>query len=135
MRVAKQWGVPQTPEDLEKHNCLDCGISAEYGYWRFTGPEGKIKVPISGNLRINDNDALAQAALYGLGIALLPTYTVGMELQKGLLQTALPDYLSVERYIYACYLPSRHLPMKIRALIDFLSEHIGNMPYWDRSLK
>jgi DNA-binding transcriptional LysR family regulator len=131
----QQWGVPQTPEDLVKHNCLDCGLSAEQGYWRFTGPEGKIKVPVSGNLRINDNDALAQAALYGLGIALLPTYTIGMEIQKKRLQTVLPEYLSVERHIYACYLPSRHLPIKIRAFIDFLSEHVGNMPYWDRSLK
>ncbi len=131
----QQWGVPQTPEDLVKHNCLDCGLSAEQGYWHFTGPEGKIKVPVSGNLRINDNDALAQAALYGLGVALLPTYTVGMEIQKGRLQTVLPEYLTVERYIYACYLPSRHLPIKTRAFIDFLSEHVGNMPYWDRSLE
>lgn len=131
----QQWGVPQTPEDLVNHNCLDCGLSDEQGYWRFTGPESKIKVPVSGSLRINDNDALAQAALYGLGIALLPTYTIGMELQKGLLQTVLPEYLSVERHIYACYLPSRHLPVKIRIFIDFLSEHVGNMPYWDQFLK
>ena len=133
----QQWGVPQTPEDLVKYNCLDCGLSAEQGYWRFTGPEGKgkIKVPVSGNLRINDNDALAQAALHGLGIALLPTYTIGMDFQKGRLQTVLPEYLSVERHIYACYLPSRHLPIKIRAFIDFLSEHVGDMPYWDQPLK
>ena len=130
----QQWGTPQTPSELVKHNCLDCALSPEQGYWRFDGPEGKIKVPISGTLRINDNDALAQAVLYGLGIALLPTYTIGMELQKGRLQIALPDYLSVERHIYACYLPSRHLPIKIRAFINFLAEHVGDMPYWDRSL-
>ena len=131
----QQWGMPKTPEDLTKHNCLDCAVSAEQGYWRFSGPEGKIKVPISGTLRINDNDALAQAVLYGSGIALLPTYTIGMELQKGRLQAILPEYLSVERYIYACYLPSRHLPIKISAFINFLSEYVGDVPYWDRSLK
>ena len=131
----QQWGVPKTPEDLVKHNCLDCALSAEQSYWRFTGPEGKIKVPVSGTLRINDNDALAQAALHGLGIALLPTYTIGMELQKGRLHAALPEYLSVEHHIYACYLPSRHLPKKISSFINFLSEHVGVMPYWDQSLK
>ncbi|MBY0499812.1 MAG: LysR family transcriptional regulator [Nitrosomonas sp.] len=131
----QQWGIPKTPEDLEKHNCLDCALSVEQGYWRFSGPTGKIKVPISGTLRINDNDALAQAALHGLGIALLPTYTIGMELQKGRLQVALPEYLSVERHIYACYLPSRHLPIKIRAFINFLAEYVGDIPYWDQSLK
>ncbi|MCG7757378.1 MAG: LysR family transcriptional regulator [Nitrosomonas sp.] len=130
----QQRGTPQTPADLVNHNCLDCALSPEQGYWRFDGPEGKIKVPVSGTLRINDNDALAQAVLYGLGIALLPTYTIGMELQNGRLQTVLPDYLSVERHIYACYLPSRHLPIKIRAFINFLAEHVGDMPYWDRSL-
>jgi len=131
----QQWGMPKTPEDLEKHNCLDCALSTEQGYWRFNGPAGKIKVPISGTLRINDNDALAQAALHGLGIALLPTYTIGMELQKGRLQTTLPEYLSIERHIYACYLPSRHLPVKIRAFINFLAEYVGDIPYWDQSLK
>ncbi len=131
----QQWGMPKTPQDLTQHNCLDCAVSAEQGYWRFNGPEGMIKVPISGTLRINDNDALAQAVLYGTGIALLPTYTIGMELQKGRLQAILPEYLSIERHIYACYLPSRHLPIKISAFINFLSEHVGDIPYWDRSLK
>jgi DNA-binding transcriptional LysR family regulator len=131
----QQWGIPQTPMDLVNHNCLDCSLSAEQGYWHFNGPEGKIKVPISGTLRINDNDALAQAVLYGLGIALLPTYTIGMELQKGRLQTVLPAHLSVERYVYACYLPSRHIPTKLRSFINFLAEHVGDTPYWDQSLK
>ena len=131
----QQWGIPKIPEDLEKHNCLDCALSAEQGYWCFNGPAGKIKVPISGTLRINDNDALAQATLHGFGIALLPTYTIGMELQKGRLQMALPEYLSIERHIYACYLPSRHLPIKIRTFINFLAEYVGDIPYWDQSLK
>ncbi len=130
----QQWGAPQTPQDLVKHNCLDCSLSHEQGYWHFNGPEGNIKIPISGTLRINDNDALAQAAIYGLGIAMLPTYAIGMELRAGRLQTVLPEYLSIERHIYACYLPSRHLPIKIRAFIDFLSEHVGDMPYWNQVL-
>lgn len=130
----QQWGTPKTPHDLVNHNCLDYSLSHEHLNWQFNGPEGKIKVPISGTLRINDNDALAQAVIYGLGIAKLPTYTIGNELLNGTLQTVLPEYLSIQRYIYACYLPSRHLPVKIRAFIDFLSEHIGETPYWDQVL-
>jgi DNA-binding transcriptional LysR family regulator len=131
----EEWGIPQTPADLVQHNCLDYAVSVEQSYWRLDGPEGKIKVPISGTLRINDNDALAQVALHGLGIALLPTYTIGRELQRGLLQPVLPKYLSIERHIYACYFPSRHLPVKTRSFINFLAEHIGDIPYWDRYLK
>ncbi|MCB1949174.1 LysR family transcriptional regulator [Nitrosomonas sp.] len=125
-------GVPQTPEDLIKHNCLDYTLSGEQGYWNFTGPEGVIAVPVSGTLRINDDDALSQAVLGGLGIALLPTFTVGKDLQSGKLQAVLSEYIPVERYVYACYLPSRHVPAKVRSFIEFLLMRIGTIPYWDQ---
>ena len=43
----------------------------------------------------------------------------------------LSEYIPVERYVYAMYLPSRHLPVKVRAFIDFLIARIGTEPYWD----
>ena len=49
----------------------------------------------------------------------IATFTVGKDLQSGKLQAVLSEYISVERYIYACYFPSRYLPAKIRAFIDF----------------
>lgn len=127
-------GIPKTPEDLVEHNCLDYTLSGEQGYWRFIGPAGEISVPVSGTLRINDDDALSQAVLGGLGIALLPTFTVGRDLQRGKLQAVLSEYIPVERYIYACYFPSRYLPAKIRAFIDFFAQRIGVVPYWDRTV-
>ncbi|MDR4516622.1 MAG: LysR family transcriptional regulator [Nitrosomonas sp.] len=128
-------GTPQTPEDLIKHNCLDYTLSGEQGYWNFTGPEGVIAVPVSGTLRINDDDALSQAVLGGLGIALLPTFTVGKDLQNGKLQAVLSEYIAVERYVYVCYLPSRHVPAKVRSFIDFLLQRIGPVPYWDQDAR
>lgn len=130
----QQHGIPKTPEDLVSHNCLDYTLSGEQGYWRFIGPVGEISVPVSGTLRINDDDALSQAVLGGLGIALLPTFTVGKDLQGGKLRAVLSEYISVERYIYACYFPSRYLPAKIRAFIDFFAQRIGDVPYWDRNV-
>jgi DNA-binding transcriptional LysR family regulator len=44
----------------------------------------------------------------------------------------LSEYIPVERYVYACYLPSRHQPAKIRSFIDFLTARIGIVPYWDQ---
>ncbi len=125
-------GIPQTPEDLIGHNCLDYTLSGEQGYWNFTGPDGVIAVSVSGTLRINDDDALSQAVLGGLGIALLPTFTVGKDLQNGKLQAVLSEYIPVERYVYACYLPSRHVSAKVRSFIDFLKVRIGVVPYWDQ---
>jgi DNA-binding transcriptional LysR family regulator len=125
-------GLPQAPPDLARHNCLDYTHSGEQGLWRFTGPQGEIAVPVAGRLRINDDEALSQAVLGGLGLALLPTFIVGGDLQAGRLRAALSEYIPVERHVYALYLPTRHLPAKVRAFIDFLVERFGPDPYWDR---
>jgi DNA-binding transcriptional LysR family regulator len=89
-------------------------------------------VPLSGDLRINDDEALSQAVLGGLGVALLPTFIIGRELQSGKLQAVLSDYVPLERHIYAVHLPSIHLPPKVRAFIDFLRARFEPEPYWDR---
>ena len=124
-------GVPRTPRDLERHNCLTYTHFNPQDPWRLRGPSGDISVAASGNLRLNDDEALSAAVLGGLGIALLPTFIVGRELQAGRLRAVLSDYVPLERYIWAVYLPTRHLPAKVRAFIDFLLERFSPEPYWD----
>lgn len=126
-------GIPQTPADLVEHNCLDYTRSGEPGYWRFTGPDGEIVVPVNGTLHVDDDEALSQTVLGGLGVGLLPTFIIGKDLQSGVLQAVLSEYIPVERHVYAMYIPTRHLPSKVRLLIDFLIAHIGDEPYWDRT--
>lgn len=128
-----QRGVPLTPTDLVSHNCLDYTRSGEQGRWRFTGPEGDISVPVNGPLHVDDDEALSQAVLGGLGMGLLPTFIIGKDLQSGKLQAVLSEYIPVERHVYAMYLPTRHLPSKVRVFIDYLVMHIGAEPYWDRT--
>ena len=126
-------GVPQTPEDLENHNCLTYTYFNPQDPWRLRGPDGDISVRASGNLRVNDDDALAEAVLRGLGLALLPTFIIGKELQAGRLQSALSQYIPLERHIYAVYLANRHVTAKVRAFIDYLLKRFGPEPYWDRT--
>ncbi|MBS1155183.1 MAG: LysR family transcriptional regulator [Proteobacteria bacterium] len=124
-------GTPQTPRDLEHHNCLDYTYMSTGGHWRLSGPDGDIAVPVSGTLRMNDDEALSQAVLGGVGLALLPTFIVGKELQAGKLLEVLPGYVPVERFLYAVHLPNRHLPLKTRAFIEYLLALFGAEPYWD----
>lgn len=126
-------GIPQTPKDLERHNCLTYTYFNPQGPWRLRGPEGDISVRASGNLRLNDDEALSQAVLGGLGIALLPTFIVGRDLQDGKLLAVLSDYVPLEQHIYAVYLPNRQLSAKVRAFIDYMLNRIGPEPYWDRA--
>lgn len=126
-------GIPQTPADLVGHNCLTYTHANPQGRWDFLGPDGEISVASSGSLRLNDDQALSQAVLGGLGVAILPTFIIGNEIRAGRLQSVLSEFtLLVERQIYAVYLPNRHLSAKVRTFIDFLLQRFGPEPSWDR---
>ena len=71
------------------------------------------------------------AATDGLGIALLPTFIVGADLQANKLQTVLPEYKPAELGIYAVYPPNRQLAAKVRVFIDCWSDISGKRPRWD----
>jgi DNA-binding transcriptional LysR family regulator len=129
----RRHGTPESPSDLARHNCLIYAQNVpREGEWRFMGEEQELIVPIAGNLRLNDDEAIWQAALGGLGVALLPTFMIGKDLQAGNLQAVLSEYVPVQRRIYAVYLPNRHLSAKVRAFIDFLLARFGPQPYWDQ---
>ena len=126
-------GVPAVPQDLAEHNCLVYTHANPDSLWRFRSPAGdNIAVPVRGNLRLNDDEAIWQAVLGGLGISMLPTFTVGKDLQSGRLRAVLTDYTPTEQNLYAIYLPNRHLSAKVRVFIDFLLERFAPPPYWDR---
>lgn len=127
----EEFGTPLLPQDLVKHNCLDYIHSGDKGLWRFNGPGGEVSVPVSGRLRINDDEALSQVVLGGFGLALLPTFIIGKDIQAKRLKSVLSEYIPVYQHVYALYLPKRNLPLKIRVLIDFLIERFGAEPYWD----
>jgi len=74
---------------------------------------------------------LRDAVVKGRGIALLPTFIVGADLQEGSLRSILTDYPAPEIAVYAIYPPTRHLSVKVRMFIDFLVERFGDRPYWD----
>jgi DNA-binding transcriptional LysR family regulator len=128
----QRYGVPRTPEDLEKHNCLTYTYFNPQDPWRLRGPDGDISIRATGNMRVNDDDVLSEAVLGGLGVALLPTFIIGKELQAGRLQSVLSQYIPLERHIYAVYLANRHVSAKVRAFIDHLLKRFGPEPYWDR---
>jgi len=125
-------GIPIVPQDLTKHNCLVYTHANPDSHWRFRSPEGETVVPVRGNLKLNDDEVIWQSVRGGLGISILPTFTVGNDLQSGRLQAVLSEYVPAETNLYALYLPNRHLSAKVRVFIDFLLERFEPPPYWDR---
>ena len=127
----RRHGIPAAPSELAVHNCLTYTHFNPKETWRLRGPDGDIDVPIKGNLRLNDDEALSMAVLGGLGVALLPTFIIGKDLQAGALQAVLSQYVPSERHIHAVYLSNRHVPPSVRAFIDFFVARFAPTPYWD----
>lgn len=74
-----------------------------------------------------DNAAALRAfALDGLGIAVLPDWLVRADLRSGVLQRLLADHGFPLQGVHAVYPPTRHLPSKVRAFIDFLKARLGH---------
>ena len=125
-------GVPQSPADLADHNCMTFEYHASGKFWRFDGPGGAVKIQLSGNLHTDNGEILHAAVLGGAGLALLPIWQSGSDIQAGRLKTVLDDFrVGPSGGIYALYPHNRHLAPKVRAFVDFLAARFGPEPYWD----
>jgi DNA-binding transcriptional LysR family regulator len=128
-------GRPTQPEDLVGHNCLTYAYAASRDEWRFVGKNGARSVAVQGSLRANNGDALREAVLGDLGIALLPTFLCGDDIRRGRVQCLLDGWPPEEIYVHAVYPPGRHVAAKVRQFVDFLVERFGPEPPWDAWMK
>lgn len=129
-------GEPQTPEDLGSHRCLVYKLNVSMAEWHIRNADNVVsRVKVSGPLTANNAEALHAAAVDGLGIALLPTWTVGGAVRSGDLVRLLPgheaDLTSEETAIHAIYPHARHLSAKVRAFVDYLVQIYRPSPYWE----
>lgn len=117
-------GTPQRVADLSSHNCLSYTLSPfqSKGFWAF-GHHGEREVPVKGNLRADNGDALTAAAIRGQGIIYQPEFIVADALSSGKLLSLSLDHPPLEPGgLYVLFSPDRRLPLKVRAMIDYLIE-------------
>lgn len=121
-------GVPRHPEDLRRHNCLTWREHPGHNTWSFRGPDGVVDVPVTGNLFVRSADALAAAAVAGLGVVLLPQWSIGREQRARLLRPVLAAYQTIPAAspIYAVYPPSPYVPAKVRAFVEVLRDALAD---------
>ncbi len=116
-------GVPQTADDLFNHQCLIFSSRLKRQPWRLKEATGEwVKVSPNSRLRLDSGDALLDAALLGLGIAYLPDFLTDKYIDAGRLIPLLPSYDTEEVPVHAIYPSKRHLPPKVRCLIDLMVE-------------
>lgn len=118
-------GVPETPADLMRHNCLAYRFtsSGTIDRWSFTSPDAEGRTVVfepKGNAVFNDDDNMLNAALQGVGLIKYLDICVRRQLADGRLVRVLAPWCRPFPGFYL-YVPSRaQMPARIRALIDFL---------------
>lgn len=127
-------GMPETPEDLARHDCIIDTNFRDPFTWRFSPGQSvpEIAAPVTGRLRFSNADACLVAALNGLGIARIPSFIAGESFRRGLLQPVLPTMEAAALGLFAVYPPAHYLALKVRAFIDFLAQRYQGAPEWDR---
>ena len=127
----KLYRTPESPEDLGKHNCLVYSPRNLVKQWEFINNGQKLIVDINGDIQCNDGDALRTASIQGCGLAQLPTYMVGLDIQSGRLKAVLENYEPERLPVFAIYNHRKYLSAKIQTFIDFIYDMYQPEAYWN----
>ena len=121
----KQYGMPQTPEELENHECLIYKFdNNSNNVWPLHIDGTKQLMPVYGRFHSNHLSAIKQATLSDLGIAFLPQALVYEEMQQNMLTQILQSFTRKKLGMYAVYPRARQPDQKLKLLIAHLQESL-----------
>lgn len=131
----KSHGMPDHPAALADHACV-MYLRDRDRTWSFEKVRGRkrserISVPVQGPLRANNSEVLREAVFGGLGIGLLPDFTAGDAVRRGILQHVLPEWKPVGffgQHIYAIRPWTAQVPLAVRSLVDHLKQRFTALP-------
>ena len=132
----KRYGRPEDPADLpEFHTVASTDDLFEGGArWTLMGPKGPAHIELKPRLVTSDLRVRLQAAMRGIGIALLPEQVVAAPLQEGLVERVLPQWSGAKNILHLVYPTPRGMLPSVRSLIDCL---LTQVPAWlqERSIQ
>ncbi|WP_105648791.1 LysR family transcriptional regulator [Cronobacter dublinensis] len=124
-------GTPQTPQELRQHSCISLGETAADARWKFRRDGKSVVVQTHGRYAANHTGVRLDAIKRHLGIGSLPRFTAGDALAVGEIVQVLAEWEFISSYsgrLWLLWSAGRHMPAKIRVLIDYLSEKLTARP-------
>ena len=129
--LLERLGTPQTPEDLSRFPGVVYSNREDSSYWRFADDA----VPtVTSRLAFTNGEAVREAAIAGLGVAMLPTFIVHDAVRRGALSIVLASHMRRPIAMHAIHPSMRNQTARARAFIDFLRDEFAGEPVWDREL-
>jgi DNA-binding transcriptional LysR family regulator len=120
-------GRPERPEDLSRLPAIVFTQLPQPQDWRLRHPqEGERLVRVEAAYRFNNAAAVIPTLIAGLAVAAQPEIFVRRELASGVLETVLPDWTVAAIPIHALTPPAKTRPARVRVLIEFLRQRLGD---------
>lgn len=127
-RYLRRHGTPRVPADLDRHECLEFLLPRNNQPipWLLLEDGHEVERNIHGSIRCSD-DILGPVSLAraGAGIAQTFRFIVEPDLRDGSLKEVLPRYGGAMRAFSLLYPANRHMPQRVRVLVDFLMQKLG----------
>lgn len=123
-------GMPRTLHDLTAHRGIYY-TNRGAGDWRFETPEGPVSVRARLSLGVNNGDMMRDAAIAGLGLAMLPGFIAGPAVKAGDLMAVPMEAAPTPDFLFIAQAQGREPSTKLRRLIGHLRASFGDPPYWD----
>ena len=118
-------GEPLHPSDLIHHECLAYSGVANPGQWECLVDGRPQSFPIRHRLQSNNGEALVAAAIDGFGITAAPEFMMDRALGSGELREVLAAFAPGAAGIFGVLPSHRHIPHRVRALLDFIAERLA----------
>ena len=122
----ERYGRPTHPMHLAQHRCFAYAYLSTPNVWHFTNATGEeATVRPSGQLRVNNGEAVLPALIAGLGIADLPDFIVGDAIAAGQVEVILKDWKQTEGAVHLVMPPGGPRPARVEVLIEFLADRLA----------
>jgi len=118
-----EFGEPATPQDIPAFSTLSHGDRPGIDRWTLrSGSDEEVEIAHEPRVSASSFPILREAAIAGLGIALLPEYVCRDGFQAGQLVRILPDWAARQGVLHLVFTSRRGQLPGVRAVIDFLAE-------------
>lgn len=117
-------GRPQRPADLAHHEYLAYTLAGSAAV-HFLVDGQPLAIPVRSRIAASNGEVLIEAAVRGMGITCHPDFIVDDDIAGGRVEQVLAGYALPELGIYAVLPSNRHIPQRVRVLMEFLGERLA----------
>ncbi|MEN8406398.1 LysR family transcriptional regulator [Acinetobacter seifertii] len=126
--LIQRYGTPTHIQQFEELPCITTVSALKGAPWKFVNKKGEFEtIKVKGHYRVNSGEMAGQAAVAGIGFAILSKQACQPYIGDGRLIEIEFEQAVAPLQLFALYSDRRYLPAKTRALIDFIQQKLGHV--------